>query len=199
MKCYLLLCLFLLCKSYASPFLRAAESALSTTVFIQTDCKKGCGFLIGNEGHVITLFHQIKDAKNIKVRLPSDTWVTAELRFGDLESDIAVLTIPIYDFPGSELDASFRIGEWVLSAGIPFSSQVSVKKGIIATLERKIEKDFVLVDFPFNPGELGGPIFNTAGKVIGMQFANTTTHDIFGVVIPSRTLLEVALKWGVFL
>ena len=97
------------------------------------------------------------------------------------------------------LSPSFQIGEWVLSAGIPFYKSVTVKKGIVASVEEKMGKDFLLVDFPLNPGDYGGPLLNLEGKVIGMQFANTTTHDVFGVIIPAQTLLEVALKWKVFL
>jgi len=202
MKNFLLVCAFFLSSFQsliASPFIEAAQVALASTVLIHADSRQGSGFILQENGAVMTLYHNVKETKSIQVRLPSGEWTPAKLSIGDLETDVALLTIDAQGLEGLQLETSFQIGEWVLSAGIPFQTEVTVKKGIVACLEKKMEKDYLLVDFPFNPGDFGGPLLNLEGKVIGMQFANTTTHDVFGVIIPSQTLLEVALKWGVFL
>ncbi|WP_420422365.1 S1C family serine protease [Simkania sp.] len=202
MKSFLLASLFFLFNSglfASSPFVEVATLASSSTVLVHADEQKECGFIVREDGLVMTLYHNVKDAASIQVRLPNHTWVQAHLFFGDLESDVALLQLEASDLDYLPLTIAFQIGEWALSAGIPFRKNVTVKKGMVAAIEEKNGKNFLLVDFPFNPGDYGGPLLNLEGKVIGMQFANTTTHDVFGVIIPSETLLDVALKLGVFL
>ena len=202
MKSFLLVSLFFLfnqCLVASSPFIEVAELAVSSTVLVRAGGREECGFIVREDGLVMTLYHNVKETGPIEVRLPDHSWVAARLYFGDLESDVALLQAEADDLEALRLTPSFQIGEWVLSAGIPFRKNVTVKKGIVATVEEKKGKDFLLIDFPLNPGDYGGPLLNLDGKVIGMQFANTTTHDVFGVIIPAETLLEVALKWKVFL
>ncbi|CCB89541.1 S1C family serine protease [Simkania negevensis] len=202
MKSFLLaslFCLFNLGLFAASPFVDVATLACFSTVLVHAGEQKECGFIVRGDGLVMTLYHNVKGAASIQVRLPDRTWAKAHLFFGDLESDVALLKLEARDLVPLPLTTTFQIGEWALSAGIPFHKGVTVKKGIVASVEEKNGKDFLLVDFPFNPGDYGGPLLNLEGKVIGMQFANTTTHDVFGVIIPTETLLDIALKWGVFL
>ena len=202
MKNFLLASLFFLFNGpllASSAFVEVAARASSSTVLVRADDREECGFIVREDGLVMTLYHNVKNASSIQVRLPNLSWAAAHLFFGDLESDVALLQVEADDLEFLALTPAFLIGEWVLSAGIPFHHSVTVKKGIVATVEEKNGKDYLLVDFPLNPGDYGGPLLNLEGKVIGMQFANTTSHDVFGVIIPAETLLEVALKWRVFL
>lgn len=183
----------------STPFIDTAELAQSSTVLIQAGKEWSSGFVIHENGVIVTLYHAIKNGSPIQIRLPSQKWIKANLLYGDLETDIAFLKVDIEGLDALEFEETFQVGEWVLGAGIPFFSEVTVKKGIISNIKQKNPHDYILIDFAFNPGDFGGPLLNLDGKVIGMQFANTTTHDVFGLIIPSSILIEVARKSALFL
>jgi len=204
MKRYLLLFLFFLFNlepllgnthPLSRPFVETAEKAISSTVLIQADKRWGSGFIYEENGFLLTLYHQVKNAQTIQVRLPSGIWLPAELLAGDLETDVALLKVEAEGLEALEFEEAFQIGEWVLGAGIPFFNEVAIKKGIVSNTQKTTSELYLLVDFAFNPGDFGGPLLNLEGKVIGMQFANTTTHEVFGVIIPSSTLARLLSEW----
>jgi serine protease Do len=138
----------------------------------------GSGFLIDDEGHIITNNHVIEGADLIEVSFPSGDTYEAELVGRDPATDIAVLRIdPDTDIPHvtfGDSDAA-EVGEWVIAIGNPFGYAGSVAAGIISARNRNISMgnydDFIQTDVAINQGNSGGPLFNMNGEVIGVNTA----------------------------
>ncbi|MBI1775713.1 MAG: DegQ family serine endoprotease [Proteobacteria bacterium] len=139
----------------------------------------GSGFIIDAAGLVVTNNHVIADADEITVRLFDDAEFKAEIVGRDTKTDLALLRIK----PGSRKlsavkfgdSAKSRIGDWVIAIGNPFGLGNSVTKGIISARSRDINAgqydDFIQTDAAINKGNSGGPLFNLAGEVIGINTA----------------------------
>ena len=138
----------------------------------------GSGFIVDEEGYIVTNNHVIADADEIIVRLADESEYVAELVGTDPKLDIALLKIdaggdlPIVVFGDSD---EVRIGDWVLAIGNPFGVGITVTAGIISARGRDIRSgpydDFLQTDAPINKGNSGGPLFNMDGDVIGINTA----------------------------
>ncbi len=139
---------------------------------------QGSGFVIDPNGTVITNYHVIKDSGEITVITNAGKQYQAELKGYDEKTDLAVLqidvdeTLPYVEFGDSD---SARVGDWVIAIGNPFGLGGSATTGIISARGRDINAgpldDFLQIDAPINRGNSGGPLFNAAGKVIGVNTA----------------------------
>ncbi len=135
----------------------------------------GSGFILSNDGYVITNNHVIKDADKIIVRLNDRREFVAELIGTDERSDIAVLKIDANNLPTVRLgdSSNLKVGEWVLAIGSPFGFDHSVTAGIISAMGRSLPNEnyvpFIQTDVAINPGNSGGPLFNLDGEVIGVN------------------------------
>ena len=138
----------------------------------------GSGFIVDASGLVVTNHHVVRDAENITVTLHDGRKFPATLRGADPKTDLALLEINA----GESLTAvSFgdsdrtRVGDWVLAVGNPFGLGGTVTAGIVSARGRDIGSgpydDFIQVDAPINRGNSGGPLFNRAGEVIGINTA----------------------------
>ena len=139
----------------------------------------GSGFIIDDDGIVVTNYHVIENAEEIRVVLADETSFTAEVLGQDQKTDIAVLKIDPGDtkltavsFGNSD---ELRVGDWVLAIGNPFGLGGSVTAGIVSARSRDIGNgpydDFIQTDASINRGNSGGPLFNTDGDVIGINTA----------------------------
>ena len=139
----------------------------------------GSGFIIDDDGIVVTNFHVIENAEEIRVVLADETSFTAEVLGQDRKTDIAVLKIDPGDtklkavsFGDSD---KLRVGDWVLAIGNPFGLGGTVTAGIVSARGRDIGNgpydDFIQTDASINRGNSGGPLFNTDGDVIGINTA----------------------------
>ncbi|MEO1291441.1 MAG: DegQ family serine endoprotease [Pseudomonadota bacterium] len=138
----------------------------------------GSGFVIDPAGLVVTNNHVIEDADEISINFPDGESHPAELIGRDPKTDIALLriqsdrTFPSVSFANSD---SARVGDWVLAIGNPFGLGGSVSAGIISARNRDISAgpydDFIQTDAAINRGNSGGPLFNMAGEVIGVNTA----------------------------
>ena len=139
----------------------------------------GSGFIIDDDGIVVTNYHVIENAEEIRVVLSDETSFTAEVLGQDQKTDIAVLKIDPGDtkltavsFGNSD---ELRVGDWVLAIGNPFGLGGSVTAGIVSARGRDIGNgpydDFIQTDASINRGNSGGPLFNTDGDVIGINTA----------------------------
>jgi serine protease Do len=138
----------------------------------------GSGFIIDPAGIIVTNNHVIDGADEISVILQDNTTLKATLLGRDDRTDLAVLQVhtdkklPAVHFGDS--DAS-RIGDWVLAIGNPFALGGTVTAGIISARGRDIQQgpydDFIQTDAAINKGNSGGPLFNMAGEVIGINTA----------------------------
>ena len=154
----------------------------------------GSGFIIDSTGYVVTNNHVIADADEIKVRLHDNTELTAKLVGRDKEVDIAVLKVesskplPSVKFGDSE---KARVGDWVVAIGNPFGLGGTVTVGIVSARGREIGgryDDYLQTDASINRGNSGGPMFNLAGEVIGINTAiySPTGNSVgIGFAVPS--------------
>lgn len=135
----------------------------------------GSGFIISDDGYVITNHHVVKDAEEIIVRLNDRREFVAELIGSDERSDIAVLKVEATKLPTLKLgdSSNLKVGEWVLAIGSPFGFDASVTAGIVSAIGRSLPNEnyvpFIQTDVAINPGNSGGPLFNLDGEVIGVN------------------------------
>ncbi|GIM29631.1 type I deoxyribonuclease HsdR [Clostridium polyendosporum] len=177
----------------------------------------GSGFIINEEGYVLTNFHVISGAQQLKVTLNSGKEVNAKIVNYDQEQDLAVVRITDnIKVPGvvelGDSDA-LQAGEEVIAIGSPLGKEFvgSVTKGIISSPSRVIESNgkkttFIQTDATINPGNSGGPLINSTGQVIGINTAKKVGEGIegMGFSIPINqvkdrlaTLSKPILKLGV--
>lgn len=162
----------------------------------------GSGFVLSEEGYILTNHHVIKDADEIIVRFSDRTEITAELLGSDERSDVALLKV---DPEGLDLKAvklgdskDLKVGEWVLAIGSPFGFDYSATAGIVSALGRSLPSDsyvpFIQTDVAINPGNSGGPLFNLDGEVIGINSQiYSRTGGFMGVsfAIPMDVVMNV--------
>ena len=142
----------------------------------------GSGFIVQEDGYVVTNYHVIGKAKKIVVRLLDDkSEYVAKLIGRDLKTDLALLKIE----PGAKLKTVYlgnsdelEVGEWVIAIGNQFQLGHTVSAGIVSALARKVHsvlgspyESYIQTDASINPGSSGGPLFNTKGQVIGVNTA----------------------------
>ncbi|MDO8422463.1 MAG: Do family serine endopeptidase [Parvibaculum sp.] len=138
----------------------------------------GSGFVIDAKGIVVTNNHVIDGADKIEVTFTDGTTLGATLLGRDEKTDIAVLKVePVAPLAHVALGDSdrLRVGDWVMAIGNPFGLGGSVTVGIVSALNRDIHAgnydDFIQTDAAINRGNSGGPLFNLAGEVVGMNTA----------------------------
>lgn len=161
----------------------------------------GSGFIISEDGYVITNNHVVKDADEIIVRLSSRREYKAEVIGADKLSDIALLKIKAKNLPVVKLGKSedMQVGEWVLAIGSPFGFDHSVTAGIVSAKGRSLPSDnyvpFIQTDVAINPGNSGGPLFNLDGEVVGVNsqiFSRTGGFMGLSFAIPIEVAMDVA-------
>ena len=135
----------------------------------------GSGFIISENGYIITNAHVIEDAEEILVRLVDKREYRARVIGADRRSDIAVIRIDAEGLPVvsmGEPDA-LKVGEWVVAIGSPFGFEHSVTAGIVSAKGRSLPDEnfvpFIQTDVAINPGNSGGPLFNLKGEVVGVN------------------------------
>jgi S1-C subfamily serine protease len=140
----------------------------------------GTGFIISTDGYIVTNHHVVENARSIKVVLTSGTEVNAQLRGTDPSTDIAILKIHEHglkclQFADSKL---LHPGQIAIAIGNPMGLQFTVTAGVVSALGRSLRAgngrlidDVIQTDAALNPGNSGGPLLNSAGKVIGVNTA----------------------------
>ncbi|GLR62682.1 DegQ family serine endoprotease [Marinospirillum insulare] len=161
----------------------------------------GSGFIISDDGYILTNNHVIENADEIVVRLSDRRELVAELVGSDASSDLALLKIDAQDLPLVTMGNSdqLKVGEWVLAIGSPFGFDHSVTAGIVSAKGRSLPNEtyvpFIQTDVAINPGNSGGPLFNLDGEVVGINSQIYTRSGGFmglSFAIPMQVALEVA-------
>jgi serine protease Do len=138
----------------------------------------GSGFIISDDGYIVTNHHVVDDAEQVTVRLSDRREYDAEIVGLDERSDLALLRIDADDLPFLSLgaDDELEVGEWVLAIGSPFGLDFSVTAGIVSAKGRSLPTEsgenyvpFIQTDVAINPGNSGGPLFNLEGQVVGVN------------------------------
>lgn len=143
----------------------------------------GSGFVIADDGLIITNHHVIEEADEIIVRLADRREFVAELVGSDPASDIALLRIDASDLPVLPLGDSdgLRPGQWVIGVGSPFNFEQSVTAGIVSATGRTQSPQqqyvpFIQTDVAINRGNSGGPLINMDGEVVGINSWILSSH-----------------------
>ncbi|AJY51066.1 MULTISPECIES: DegQ family serine endoprotease [Halomonadaceae] len=161
----------------------------------------GSGFVISEDGYVMTNAHVVQDADEILVRLNDRRELSAQVIGSDPQTDVALLKIEANDLPTLTLGDSdeLKVGEWVAAIGSPFGFDHSVTAGIVSAINRTLPRDayvpFIQTDVAINPGNSGGPLFNLEGEVVGINSQIFTRSGGFmGVsfAIPINVAMDVA-------
>ena len=160
----------------------------------------GSGFIMSDDGYIITNNHVVKDADEIIVRLNDRREFIAEVIGADERSDLAVLKIESKRLPTLKLGDSslLKVGEWVLAIGSPFGFDHSVTQGIISAMGRSLPNEnyipFIQTDVSINPGNSGGPLFNLQGEVIGVNsqiYSRTGGYMGMSFAIPVNVVKDI--------
>lgn len=168
----------------------------------QQQTSGGSGFLISEDGHIVTNNHVIKDASQVTVTLNDGREFEASIKGSDGRTDLAVIKIeseenlPYLQFGDSD---DLRVGEWVVAVGNPFGLESTITQGIVSAKGRQdlgiaAYEDFIQTDAVINPGNSGGPLLNVHGEVIGVNTAILSRSGGFmgvGLAIPSKMVQPV--------
>ena len=167
---------------------------------------QGSGFVIDSDGHIVTNDHVVENADSVSVRFWNGDTYNASVVGTDPSTDLGVIKV---DAPSSILhpvslgdSSSVQVGDPVVAIGSPFGLEETVTSGIVSALHRQIQalnqftiNDTIQTDAAINHGNSGGPLFNAAGQVIGVnsQIAGDTGANVgIGFAIPSDTVSSIA-------
>ncbi len=151
---------------------------------LQPQISQGSGFIISEDGYIVTNYHVVKNAKTITVLINNNVHRELEAKFigGDPDTDIAVIKMEGSDFPYLTFGDSdeLEVGEWVMAIGTPLQLEATVSAGIVSAKGRRnlqltALEDFIQTDTVSNPGSSGGALLNLDGQVVGMTTAILTT------------------------
>lgn len=163
----------------------------------------GSGFIVSEDGYVLTNHHVVKDADEIIVRLSDRREFKARLIGNDKRSDIALLKIDANNLPVVKIGSSgkLEVGEWVIAIGSPFGFDHSVTVGVVSAKGRSLPNDnyvpFIQTDVAINPGNSGGPLFNMDGEVVGVNsqiFSRTGGYMGLSFAIPIDVAMDVTAQ-----
>ncbi|MBZ9537926.1 MULTISPECIES: DegQ family serine endoprotease [Modicisalibacter] len=161
----------------------------------------GSGFIISQDGYILTNAHVVDGADKIVVRLNDRRELKAKLVGEDKKTDVAVLKVDAKDLPTLNIGNSddLEVGEWVAAIGSPFGFDHSVTSGIVSAIDRTLPTDtyvpFIQTDVAINPGNSGGPLFNLDGKVVGINSQIFTRSGGFmglSFAIPINVAMDIA-------
>ena len=160
----------------------------------------GSGFFISPDGYAVTNDHVVQHGISFKVATEDGTTYTAKVVGADLRTDLALLKVDgRTDFPFVKLaDHEAQIGDWIIAVGNPYGLGGTVTAGIVSARGRHIDTDtfddFIQIDAPINKGNSGGPSFDLAGEVVGVNTAiySPSGGSVgIGFAIPATTVAPV--------
>jgi serine protease Do len=160
---------------------------------------QGSGFIVSADGLILTNAHVVHGAKDVTVKLTDRREFQAKVLGSDPKTDVAVLKIDAKNLPVVPLGSarSLKPGQWVLAIGSPFGFENSVSAGVVSAIGRSLPDDsfvpFIQTDVAVNPGNSGGPLFNTRGEVVGINsqiYSRTGGYEGVSFAIP----IDIASK-----
>jgi putative serine protease PepD len=193
-------------SSIAAVYERVKDGVVEVSTSGATGGATGSGFVIDEEGHIVTNQHVVAGAQSVSVQFTDGSEETAEIVGTDPSTDIAVLDV---DRPSSLLtplsfagEGSLQVGNQVIAIGSPFSLEGTLTTGVISALGREIRspngfqiENAVQTDAALNHGNSGGPVLDTQGRVVGVaaQIASESGgSDGIGYAVPGDTAQRVA-------
>lgn len=166
----------------------------------------GSGFVITEDGYIVTNDHVIKNADSISVKMSDKKTYKAKIVGSDPKTDIAVIKIDAKNLKPLKFGNSdaLKIGQWAIAVGNPFGLNGTLTVGVISAKGRSglgIEtyEDFIQTDASINPGNSGGPLLNIYGEVIGINTAIVASGQGIGFAIPAtmaKPIIEQIINKG---
>jgi serine protease Do len=159
----------------------------------------GSGFIISPEGLILTNAHVVRDAKRVTVKLSDRREFQAKVLGSDPVTDIAVLKIDAHNLRTVRLGNSdtLAVGDYVLAIGQPYGFEESATAGIVSAKGRTLPGDsavpFIQTDVAVNPGNSGGPLFDSHGEVVGINaqiYSTTGGYEGLSFAIPINVALH---------
>jgi S1-C subfamily serine protease len=162
----------------------------------------GSGFIINNNGQIITNAHVVAGATKVTVTLKDGRTIPGKVKGLDRVTDVAVIEIDQKNLPSIQIGNSERIkpGEWAIAIGNPLGLDNTVTAGIISATGRTSAEigaadkrvNYIQTDAAINPGNSGGPLLNAMGQAIGMNTAILRGTQGLGFAIPINTAMRIA-------
>jgi serine protease Do len=162
----------------------------------------GSGFIISNDGYILTNAHVVKDADEVLVKLSDKREFKAKIIGADRRTDVALIKIEATGLPKVTTaadPAALRVGEWVIAIGSPFGLENTVTAGIVSAKGRALPQEnfvpFIQTDVAINPGNSGGPLFNMKGEVVGINsqiYSRTGGYMGLSFAIPIDVAIDVS-------
>ena len=159
----------------------------------------GSGFIISDDGYVMTNAHVVEGADEVTVTLTDRREFKAKVLGADKRSDVALLKVDARNLPSLRIGDSnrIRVGEWVIAIGSPFNLENTVTAGIISAKARDTGEYLPLIqsDVAVNPGNSGGPLINMRGEVIGINSQIATLSGAYNGIsfaVPIDEVMRVS-------
>ena len=160
----------------------------------------GSGFIVSPDGYILTNSHVVSSAETVTVRLTDRREFQAKVVGQDERTDVAVIKIDAQNLPVVKIGDPrlLKPGQWVVAIGSPFNFDNSATAGIVSATARSLPSDnyvpFIQTDVAVNPGNSGGPLFNTRGEVVGINsqiFSQTGSYMGLSFAIPIDIAVNV--------
>jgi len=170
------------------------DEAIKSVVTVRTDVGQGTGFIITEEGYIVTNLHVLAGGSEINSITYEQEVVRTTFIGSDSILDIALLKISGTHTPLKFGDSdSVQIGEKVIAIGNPLGLQFSVTEGIVSAVDRTGPNNldaYIQTDAALNPGNSGGPLINKEGKVIGINNFKIGGSESIGFALESDYIVE---------
>ncbi len=175
------------------PSVVAINTEYTTTDFFNRPSVQeaaGSGWIISQDGYIVTNNHVIQDAESISVVLDDGRVIDAQVVGTDPLTDIAVIKIEAANLPAAKVgnSSALRIGDWVVAIGNSLGLGIRATQGIVSRTDVSLQVDTSQVlyglletDAAINPGNSGGPLVNLAGEVIGINSVKQVQVEVEGV------------------
>jgi serine protease Do len=160
----------------------------------------GSGFIVSDDGYILTNAHVIANADEVTVRLTDRREFVAKVVGSDARTDVAVLKIDAKKLPVVRIAERSTVvpGEWVIAIGSPFGLENTATAGIVSGTSRAVTGElmvpFIQTDVAVNPGNSGGPLFNLDGEVVGinsMIFSQSGGYMGISFAVPIDIAMDV--------
>ncbi len=201
MRWLLLLLLLLPVCLHADEDLTLAVSRVNPAVVtITTGSALGSGFIINPQGYVLTNRHVVNGASVVQVELDSGQSYAAQVVGVSREDDIAIVQLPVHNLPVAALGDSSRVqqGQSIVAIGSPLGLKHTATRGIISNTNVDIDGHaFLQTDAPLNPGNSGGPLIDTHGRIIGINTMISKGGQGIGFAIPINAVAKLLEAHGI--
>lgn len=185
----------LLQASAGEDFSGVIEDSVQSVVTIRTDMSQGTGFIINEEGYIVTNYHVMEDAQAATIITSNDENHAVSPIGYNLEFDIVLLQISgTYDELELGDSDDVQVGERVIAIGNPLGLGFSVTQGIVSGVHRRGPNElyaYIQTDAALNPGNSGGPLINNKGEVIGINNFKVGGAESLGFALESNFIKQV--------